>query len=606
MQAENRPESAVGKLLLLLRKIHIQPRYLLIPIGFSLLSAIFEGAGLGLLVPILNGFLQKSFSSITNAPVLGKLLKFLPASVLANDRLIFGAMLAVFITVYILKNMLRYGSVVSMGYVGERSLHHLRKTLFERYLSFGKLYFDTSNVGHHSTLLLEFSRQSISPLLLIDKLISALLSLVVYLIVLLAISWKLTLVALPLFALLHFAIKMMVTRIKGLSRIIAKRGSELGMKSVEILSTIPLVKSYRTEKMEQKNFSGISDTKSRLDFQVRVLQNLILPLQEIITLIVATAVFMGALVIFGRDEIASSSALLVYFYVILNASSKFGTVSGFRGIIATSSGPLDEVLALLSDEGKVFVRGGDKKFSGLREAMEFRNLTFSYAQDRTILEHISFVIQKGRMTAIVGPTGSGKSTLISLLMRFYDAPASSILLDGEDIRNFTLDSYLRHTALVSQETLLLHDSLRNNITYGLSGVSEDALRSAVDRARLGDFVDSLPEGLETLIGDRGVKLSGGEKQRVSIARALLKGADILILDEATSSLDSKTEKLIQEAIDEAVLGRTSIVIAHRLSTIKNADKIVVIEEVLCKAQGTLDELLAQRGVFFNLWEEQKF
>ncbi|MDP7069552.1 MAG: ATP-binding cassette domain-containing protein, partial [Candidatus Peribacteraceae bacterium] len=252
------------------------------------------------------------------------------------------------------------------------------------------------------------------------------------------------------------------------------------------------------------------------------------------------------------------------------------------------------------------VEGGDKEFSGLSDELRFKNLTFSYSDDRTILSDVSFVMPKGKMTAIVGPTGAGKSTLISLLMRYYECPEASIFLDKEDIREFTLDSYLKRTALVSQETLLLHESLRNNIAYGLNDVSEDDLQNAIKSARLDDFIASLPKGLDTLIGDRGVKLSGGEKQRVSIARALLKGADILILDEATSSLDSKTEHLIQEAIDEAVQGRTSIVIAHRLSTIKHADKIVVIEEGQCKEEGTLDDLLAKKGVFFGLWEQQRF
>ncbi len=599
-------QSAARKLLIVLRGIHIHPAYLLIPTGLSLLSAVFEGAGLGLLIPILSGFLNKSFAFVTEAPVLGTLLGLLPETVLQNDRLLFGAMLTGFVIVYILKNILRFSAVVSMGYFGERALHHLRSALFKRYLSFGKLYFDTSNVGHHSTLLLEFTRQATSPLLLIDKLINALFSLTAYLIVLLFISWKLTLVALPLFAVLHFAIKIMVTRIKGLSRTIAKRGSELGKTSVEILSTIPLVKSYRTELQEYRHYAGISDTKAGLDFRVKVLQNLILPLQEIITLLVATSIFMGSLAIFGREQVASASALLVYFYIILNASHKFGTISGFRGIIANSSGPLDEVLEILSDEGKPFVRGGSEKFSGLNKAMEFRHLTFGYSHDRTVLTDVSFTIPKGTMTAIVGPTGSGKSTLINLLMRYYECPPASIFLDGKDLRSFTLDSYLRHTALVSQETLLLHDSLRNNITYGLHNVTEQDLRSAVDRARLTQFVASLPEGLSTLIGDRGMKLSGGEKQRVSIARALLKGSDILILDEATSSLDSKTEHLIQEAIDEAVLGRTSVVIAHRLNTIRHADKIVVIEDGQWKEEGTLDTLLTKKGAFFALWEQQKF
>ncbi|MCA9371227.1 MAG: hypothetical protein KC680_04670, partial [Candidatus Peregrinibacteria bacterium] len=303
MPRDNQSESAITKLLSLLRAIHIHPLYLLIPIGFSLASALLEGASLGMLIPILNGFLQKSFTFVNDIPVLGKLISYLPETIRENDRLLFGAILGGFLMIYSAKNILRYGAVVSMAYFGERSLHHLRKILFSRYVSFGKLYFDTTNIGHHATLLTEFSRQAISPLLLIDKFINALFSLTVYLIVLMMISWKLTVIALPLFAILHFAIKFMVVHIKGLSRQIATRGSELGKKSIEILSTIPLVKAYNMERAEQDNYASISNEKAKLDFRVKVLQNLILPLQEIITIFVATAVFMSSLFFFGRDQI---------------------------------------------------------------------------------------------------------------------------------------------------------------------------------------------------------------------------------------------------------------------------------------------------------------
>ncbi len=359
------------------------------------------------------------------------------------------------------------------------------------------------------------------------------------------------------------------------------------------------------EGTEQRRFTEISDEKARLDFMDNAVQAAILPLQEVITMLVATGILVGALSLFGRDQIASAPALIVYFYIIVNAASKFGTLSGYRATLATASGPLDAVLSVFDEDGKFFVRGGDQKFSGLTRDISFKNLSFGYT-DRTVLHDVSFTIKKGGMTAIVGPTGSGKSTLVSLLMRFYDCPPGTILVDAKDIRSFTLDSYLSHTALVSQETLLLNDSLRNNILYGLENVSEERLQDAVQRARLGDFIARLPKGLDTPIGDRGVRLSGGEKQRVSIARALLKGAEILMLDEATSSLDSQTEKLIQEAIDEAITGRTAIVIAHRLSTIKHADAIVVVQNGKIAETGTLDDLLQKKGVFFRLWEEQKF
>ena len=590
----------------LLRRIHISPAYLLIPISLSLLSAAFEGAGMGLLIPILNGFLQQNFAFAKETPYLSDIVNLLPDSVLNSDRMLFVVMLVGFIVIYTLKNVLRFLSVVTTSYFSERSLHHLRKTLFTQYLSFGKLFFDTTNIGHHSTLLMDFTKWALTPLSSIDKLINAMFSLVAYLVVMFVISWRLTLVALPLFVLLHYAVRFIMIRVKALSRAMAKRGSELGKKSIEILSTIPLVKSYRTEHREQKLYADISNEKAKIDFQVRTLQALLLPVQEIITLFVATGILMGALAFFGREQIASAPAIIVYFYIVLNASNKFGALSAFRSTLAACTGPLDEVLILFDDSSKYFVRGGDKKFAGLKHEIEFKNLSFGYADDRTVLKNLSFTFKKGKMTAIVGPTGAGKSTLISLLMRYYDCPEKSIFVDGTDIRELTLDSYLHHVALVSQETLLLHDSLRNNITYGLADVPDAKVYEVIERARLADYIAQLPDGLNTLIGDRGVKLSGGEKQRVSIARALLKGSDILILDEATSSLDSKTEQLIQGAIDDAIQGRTAIVIAHRLSTIKHADTIVVFENGGLIEEGTLDELLENKGTFSELWEQQKF
>jgi ABC-type multidrug transport system fused ATPase/permease subunit len=602
-----KPLTSIGKFLFLLRAIHMRPVYMLIPISIGIVASAFEGAGVGLLVPILNGFVHKSFAFITDAPIIGPLAKKLPPEILQNDRLVFGVLLGAFVTIYLLKNILKYISTMCMTYFAIRSMHHLRKTLFSKYLSFGKFFFDTTNIGHHATLLLDFTKVAMNPILHLDRQMNALFSVCVYFVVMLFISWKLTLIALPLFFVLHFAIRSLVTHIKSFSRSITAKGSELGKKSIEILSTIPLVKSYHTETDEQRQYTEISNEMAKLDFRARKFQELLLPLQEMITLLVATSIFIICLAFFGRDQIASAPALVVYFYIIINAASKFGVISNLRGAIAAATGPLDAVLEVFNDDGKFFVRGGADAFAGLKNEIECRNLSFSYLAERQVLRDVSFTVKKGEMTAIVGPTGAGKSTIIHLLMRYYDCPPGSILLDGVDVRNFTLASYLEKVALVSQETLLLHASLRDNIAYGLKrDVSDEEIRVVIEQSRLTSFIEKLPLGLETLIGDRGVRLSGGEKQRVSIARALLKGAEILILDEATSSLDSQTEKLIQEAIDEAIQGRTAIVIAHRLSTIRNADKIVVLEEGRKTEEGTLEELLELRGTFFNLWSEQKF
>ena len=595
--------STFGKLFYLLRRIHIRPLHIIIPIIFAILAAAFEGVGMGLLIPILNGFC-KSFAFVIDTPVLGDIWRcFL--RLCCKRQTFFAVLLGSFVCIYILKSLLRLLSVVSMSYFSERTVHHLRKELFSRYLSFGKLFFDTSNIGHHGVVLLEFSRKALLPLVGIDKFVNSLFALIAYFTVMLLISWKLTLIALPPFFLLHMLVKTVVVRLRNISHVTTERGSALNKKSIEILSTMPLVKAYRTERLEQRRYTQISDEKARLDFRGNILLSFIQPIQEIMMILVVSAIFGAALFIFGRNQIASASALIVYFYVVVNATSKFGMVSGFRGVLAHTAGPLEAVLEIFNDTGKFFVQTGSDRFPGMTTDITCKNLSFSY-NDREVLQNVSFTIRKGQMTAIVGPSGAGKSTLIHLLMRYYDCPSQSIFLDGKDIRSFTLDSYLAHVAIVSQETLLLHDSLRNNILYGLESVPDEDLQAVIRRARLLEFVERLPQGLQTLVGDRGVKLSGGEKQRVAIARALLKGAEILILDEATSSLDSQTEKLIQEAIDEAIAGRTAIVIAHRLSTIKHADTIIVLKDGRKEEEGTLQELLDRKGVFFQLWEEQKF
>ncbi len=606
----NRPAhdaSTLGKIFHLLKGVNIHPAYLLIPLVLSLGAATFEGVSLGLLIPILNGFLQRDYSFITEIPGLEEGLSLLPTSFTSTDRSLFATLMGLFLLAVFLKNFLKYCSGVSMGFFTSRSVHHLRKIIFGRYLSFGKLYFDRTSVGHNATLLSQFTENVMMPLHTINTFVNSMFSLVVYLGIMSAISWQLTAFALPLFGLLFFIVRTAIKEIRNISRAMAARSGAMGKVAVEILSTMPLVKAYSSEKREQERYAEISDMQSRLTFRSVRLKELIMPMQETITLVCSILLFSGMLYLMVHSgQAADATSFIVYFYLVLNASNKFGTLTSFRGVLANADGPADELLKIFDNEDKEFVPDGTKTFPGLKESIEFRNLSFSYPGRENVLQNVSFDIRKGQMVAIVGATGSGKTTLIHLMMRLYDCPPASIFIDGTDIRDLTATSLHKHCAIVSQETLLIHDSLRKNIAYGLDDVSEKRIADAVRQARLSDFIEKLPQGLDTLVGDRGVKLSGGEKQRVSIARALLKGADILILDEATSALDSQTEKLIQEAIDEAIHGRTAIVIAHRLSTIKHANTIVVLHEGRIVEEGPLQTLLDNKGAFHRLWEEQKF
>ncbi len=598
--------TTVQQIFFLLRRIHMHWGYFLIPTFLFLIVASLEGVGMGLLIPILHGFLQKDYSFIKDIPGIATVLSFLPGNLDLDDRMLFVILMGSFVVVILLKNILRYCATLSMSYLGVRTLHHLRKQVFNTYLSFGKLYFDRTSVGHHSTVLSQFTTYALQPLLTIDRFIHALFSIVVYIIVMCFISWKLTLFAIPLFFILHYGVKGMIVRLRHLSVSIAERTSALGKKGIEILSLIPLVKARNMEEEERHRFAAISDEGAKLAFRAKIVEHIIHPLQEMVTLFAVLLLVAFMLHLLVREQSVAAPSFLIYFYLVLNIVNRFGTLTGLRSNLANATGPVAEIVQLFDRTEKHMVPDGKRECTGLQRAITFRNLHFSYGEDREILRDLSFSIEQGKVTAIVGPTGAGKTTIISLLLRYYDCPPGSLFFDDADIREFTAASLRSHIALVSQETLLLHDTLRNNITYGASRVSEEQLLVVVERARLLDYVEELPQGLETLIGDRGVKLSGGEKQRVSIARALLAGADILILDEATSSLDSKTEKLVQEAVEEVIRGKTAIVIAHRLFTIKNADKIVVIEEGRCIEEGTLEELKGRQGVFAAHWEAQKF
>ena len=240
----------------------------------------------------------------------------------------------------------------------------------------------------------------------------------------------------------------------------------------------------------------------------------------------------------------------------------------------------------------------------LRGAIRFENATFGYTPHKTVLRNINLSIRAGEMVAFVGPSGAGKTTLCSLLPRFYDLDAGRITIDGQDIRQMTLESLRRNIGIVQQDVFLFAGTIRENIAYGKLGASDDEIWDAARRARLDDMIAMLPDGLDTLTGERGVKLSGGQKQRMAIARMFLKNPPILILDEATSALDTETERAIQASLSELAMGRTTLVIAHRLATIQNADRIVVVDETGVAEQGRHDELVSASGIYQRLHEAQ--
>lgn len=589
----------------MLRNAGMKPAFFIVPGLLSAVAAGFEGVSVLLLVPIVQGLFNRDFSFIRQNVRAQEVFSYFPASWSATDHAVLLFILIVFVIAVVLKNVFRYVSMLSMCFLAYRTAHHLRKQIFSRYLTFGKYFFDQSTIGHHNTVLTTFTELAMNPLIGLDRYLSQAFSVVTYFVIMCSLSLQLTVFAIPLFLILHFTVSLVIKKIRAISTQIANASKTLQKKSIEILTMIPVVLAHNAQAAEQDRYKKLSDKLSATWFRNSVFFNMVNPINELETLVAMIALFSVILFVV-KDSHLTPSAMIVYFYLVMNSAIKFATLTGFRSQIANASGPVTEILKIFTNDGKYTVPGGSKEFKGLTESIDFRHFHFSYPGSREVLNDISFSVEKTKMTAIVGPTGSGKTTLMSILMRYYDCDPNMLFVDGTDIRAYTLASLRSHIALVSQDTLLFNDTIGNNISYGFKDVTEKQIRDAVEEASLADFVAKLPAGLDTIVGDRGVQLSGGEKQRVSIARALLKGADILILDEATSSLDSRTEALIQSAIDRVTKGKTSIVIAHRLSTIKHADKIVVIEHGKCVEQGTLEELLAKKGVFHSYWEAQKF
>ncbi len=424
-------------------------------------------------------------------------------------------------------------------------------------------------------------------------------------IMLFTMNWKLALLSMIPIPLVLVSLRIYATRVRPAFRHRQKELGELNAILNDNISGIREIKAFTREEMEAERI-GISIDRYRSSLLKALrLMAVYQPFVEFTSSLGLLGVifFGGRLAYQGQLSIAELVAFFLYLEMFYQPVRQLG--NAWEQIQQSLAGA-DRVAELLDEEPEILNRPDAQTLTGrAKGAITFNNVSFQYTQGDVVLDRITLEVPAQHVIALVGPTGVGKSTLVSLIPRFYDVCGGSITLDGTDLRDITLDSLRQQISIVLQDVFLFHGNVRDNILFGRPDATEEEMIEAAKIANAHEFIMNLSDGYDTMIGERGVKLSGGQKQRISIARAVLKDAPILILDEATSSVDTETEMLIQQALERLMVGRTTIIIAHRLSTIRNADKIVVLEGRRIAEMGSHEDLLSSDGLYKRLYTVQK-
>jgi subfamily B ATP-binding cassette protein MsbA len=589
------------------RGMSVKPWHLVVPVGLGLLGAALDGVAMALLVPLARGIAENDFTAAWQFPgllaVADRMTRLGPF-VEAPNRSTFLLLVGLILAATAGRIALTFLSAAAVAYRNALYSARARSLTFARLLQFGKRYFDRSSQGNISTIV---GYAEIVPRMVELALssVNAVLRLAAHVVVMVTISWRLALLMLAVFPLVHLSGGAVMRALRALGQRTTAAELDLSRQVFNTLSSVPLIKVFSREHQSVAHYSRVLERLRGLDVRHRIWSGLPEPLQQSLLLVALGGTALAAVLFTGSDDTAELSTFCAFLVIARQTMPLVGALSALRAQTVFYGPKLDRLADLFDDRDKFFVSDGPREFRRLERGLEIRDLTYAYVDQTPVLRGLSATIRAGDTTAIVGQTGCGKTTLMYLIARLYECPPASIFLDGVDIREFSLRSLRERVTIVGQDPWLFNDTLRANLAYGLDRtLSDAALVETCGRAGLRPFLDRVPAGLDTEIGDRGVRLSGGEKQRISIARALLRDADIWIFDEATASLDSLTENLVQRSVEEATAGKTVIVIAHRLSTVDSADRIMVLADGYLVEEGDWPDLIGRRGGFYRLWHAQ--
>lgn len=483
----------------------------------------------------------------------------------------------------------------------------IRNTLYRKIVSLPIGYFTEERKGDiMSRMTSDVTEVEISILSAVEMIFKHPIMITIYLVVMFVMSWQLTLFVLMLLPVSGWLIGLVGKNLRRTSSEAQAQQGDLLSQLDETIGGLRVVKSFNAESKLEQRFGGLNERIRKTFSKIHIRYNLAFPLSELIgTTVIAILLWFGGLLIIRENSSIGAAEFIYYliiFYSIINPAKELSRAYyGIRKGMAA----LERIDHILEAENTVVEPQNPFKISQFNDKIEFRNLSFRYQTD-WVLKDINLVVKKGKTVALVGQSGSGKTTLIDLFPRFYELEKGEILLDGIDIRNINSTDIRKLIGNVNQEAILFNDTFYNNIIFGVEHATQLEVEEAARIANAHDFIMATENGYQTNIGDRGSKLSGGQRQRISIARAILKNPPILILDEATSALDTESEKMVQEALDNLMKNRTTLVVAHRLSTIRKADEICVLHEGVIVERGKHDFLMQQGGYYRKLVEMQSF
>ena len=583
---------------------------------FIILSIVFSIISIGMLMPFLDLIFTNpnpacadcnTLHSVSGNSLVQFVKNFLTESLATRGKEVTLGFICLLMMLFILlKNLFLYLSSYVLNPLKNRVVNNFREDIYQKVLRLPIGYFNEKRKGDlMSRMTTDVSEIESSVVGTLEGWIRDPLTILLTLAFLLVISLQLTLFLLLLIPIMGLVIGRVTRSLKKKSEEVARRYGDTLSTLDETLGGLRVIKAFNIERILRERFFRSNQELLIAKNKIGYRRDLASPLSEVmgVALFAAILYYGGTLVL--RKEIAlEASAFITYLGVFYNIINPAKTLSTSFSNMRKGSAAIGRIEEVLKTPVTVDENPNGIKLDQFKDQIELRHVRFAY-DDAIILDNINLTIEKGKTVALVGSSGAGKSTLADLIPRFHDVTGGEVLIDGINIRDYSLESARSQMSIVTQEPILFNDTIRNNILLGNPGASEDEIVQAAKVANAHDFILQKENGYDSNIGDRGTKLSGGERQRLTIARAVLKNPPILILDEATSSLDTESERLVQDAINHMMQNRTSIVIAHRLSTVRHADEIIVLQKGRIVERGNHDQLMAANGYYKKLVEMQE-